>query len=302
MQKQTYRGRFAPSPTGPLHFGSLIAALGSFLQAKQAHGTWLLRIEDIDPPREIPGAADDILYTLESYGLEWDEQPLYQSTRSEAYREALLILERMQRIYLCGCSRKEITDAAQPGEKHAIYPGTCRNRLPAGKSARALRLNTQGIQIRFADRLQGEIKHDLERETGDFVIRRADGPIAYQLAVVIDDAAQGITEVVRGSDLLEQTPGQLYLQQLLDLKTPDYLHLPVATHQHGQKLSKQTFARALDTSQPIPALIKALDFLGQSPPPELHEANLAEFWHWAISHWDSRHIPNTRTIAIAEQT
>jgi len=295
--KTDYTGRFAPSPTGPLHFGSLVSAVGSYLQARNAGGKWLVRMEDLDLPRVVPGAADDILATLEAFGLYWDGEVLYQSSRFTAYAAALQELE--DNIYPCGCSRAEILQqTSASGTPAAIYPGTCRNGLPAGKSPRALRVSTQGQHISFQDSVQGVHQQDLEREVGDFVIRRADGLFAYQLAVVVDDAEQGITEVVRGSDLLDSTPRQIFLQQLLGYRSPDYIHLPIVTNTEGQKLSKQTHANALDCNRPLPALWQSLCFLGQQPPAELLEGDLSSLWHWAITHWNVAAIP--RVIARPE--
>lgn len=288
-----YIGRFAPSPTGPLHFGSLISAVGSYLQARRAGGKWLVRMEDLDLPRVVPGAANNILATLESFGLCWDGDVLYQSARFRSYTAALERLD--QHLYPCGCSRAEIR---RHGGGSTIYPGTCRNGLPPGKAPRALRLSTRGRHISFRDIIQGTRRQDLEREVGDFVIRRADGLFAYQLAVVVDDAEQGITEVVRGSDLLDSTPRQILLQHMLGYPTPTYAHLPVAVNHQGQKLSKQTHAPPLDRSRPLPALWRALCFLGQHPPRELLEGSLDDFWQWAVRHWKVEKVP--RTLAQPE--
>jgi len=276
-----YRGRFAPSPTGPLHFGSLVAALASFLQAKAQGGEWLVRIEDIDPPREVVGASDDILRTLEALGFEWDGEIVYQSRRTEAYRAALDQLQTGGLLYGCSCTRKEIADSSVQGIEGPVYPGSCRAGVAPGRAARALRVRTAGARIEFHDRWQGVIRRDIETEYGDFVVRRADGLFAYQLAVTVDDAAQGISEVVRGADLLESTPRQIHLQRLLGLATPSYAHLPVAVNVEGEKLSKQTAAVPLDAKNPLPVLIQAMMFLGQSPPDELAGAELADFWTWA---------------------
>lgn len=287
----SYRGRFAPSPTGALHFGSLVAALGSFLEARARHGQWLVRIEDIDPPREVPGAADAILRTLDIYGLHWDEAVRYQSQRLEAYEAALANLATQGRLYPCGCSRSEIAAAAGNTRHPQYYPGTCRGGLPPGRAARALRVDSRGSAIRFTDRLQGPQYQDIAAEIGDFVVRRADGLIAYQLAVVVDDADQGITEIVRGSDLLDSTPRQCLLQQLFGLPMPDYVHLPIAVDITGAKLSKQTQATALDDRHPVFGLWHALDFLNQAPPADLRRASLATLWEWAHGHWQLSRVP-----------
>lgn len=291
-----YRGRFAPSPTGPLHFGSLLAALASFLRARAAGGAWLVRIEDIDPPREQPGAADDILRTLEAFGFEWDGEVMYQGRREATYREALDALQRTGALYPCACSRKEIADSSLSGIDGPIYPGTCREGLRGGRAGRAMRVRTEDRPMAFEDVWQGRQERRLARDYGDFVVKRADGCWAYQLAVVVDDAEQGISEVVRGCDLIESTPRQLWLQQLLGLPAPAYAHLPVAANARGEKLSKQTFAAPLDARAPQPALIGALRFLGQSVPMELREASPAELLRWAIVNWNPAAVPRELTI------
>lgn len=290
-----YVGRFAPSPTGPLHFGSLIAAVGSYLQARHQGGRWHVRIEDLDPPREVAGAADAILRLLEAYGLHWDGEVLYQSRRHALYQAALERLRAAGFAYDCGCTRREIARAPS-GAEGPIYPGTCREGLPPGKVARAVRLRTHDETLVFEDAVQGRIAQRLESEIGDFVVLRADGLFAYQLAVVIDDAAQGITEVVRGADLLDSTARQIYLQRLLGLSTPGYLHLPVAVDARGDKLSKQTHAQALPLDAPLPHLFQALAFLGQDPPTALLEGELAALWAWAVRHWNPARIPRIRAI------
>jgi len=291
-----YRGRFAPSPTGPLHFGSLVAAVGSYLEAKSRGGQWLVRMEDLDPPREQPGAASLILRTLEACGMGWDRKPMYQSQRREAYRAALARLEAQGLIYVCGCSRREIADSGLGPDGALIYPGTCRNGLAPGKTSRATRIRVGDTVIEFEDAVQGKIRQDLAAEVGDFVLLRADGLYAYQLAMVVDDAEQGITDVVRGADLLDSTPRQIYLQRLLGLRTPRYLHLPAAVNAAGEKLSKQTRAAPVDERDPVPVLAQVMDFLGQAPPEQLHRAPLAEFWRWALAHWDTARIPHQRSL------
>lgn len=292
-----YRGRFAPSPTGPLHFGSLVAAVGSYLDAVSRGGTWLVRMEDLDPPREVPGAADGILHTLDAFGFEWQGEVMYQSRRQEAYRAALADLERFGAAYGCACSRKEVIEAiAFHGAAPGVYPGTCRSGPREGRHPRAMRVMVPNEVLAFDDRLQGRVQQDMEREVGDFVIRRADGLFAYQLAVVVDDAEQRITDIVRGSDLLDSTPRQLLLQRLLELPSPRYLHLPVAVNASGQKLSKQTHAPPLDPGNPVPALVAALRFLGQHPPPGLADSDLASLWRWASSNWDPAALPQQHTL------
>jgi glutamyl-Q tRNA(Asp) synthetase len=250
-----YRGRFAPSPTGPLHFGSLIAAVGSFLRARAQAGEWLVRIEDLDPPREVPGAAQDILATLAAFGMTPDRAPVFQSTREPAYRAALDELHRQNLVFACWCTRSDLE--ASDG----LHRGTC---VAAADPARApaWRVRVPRATMAFNDLLQGEQAQQLERDVGDFVVRRVEGGFAYQLAVVVDDADAGISEVVRGLDLLDSTPRQIYLQQCLGLPTPAYLHLPLALDAQGQKLSKSDMAHPVDRLDPVPALRAALDFLG----------------------------------------
>jgi len=280
-------GRFAPSPTGPLHFGSLVAALGSYLEARARGGRWLVRIEDVDAPRCRAQYADDILRTLEAYGFAWDGEVMRQSRRSARYREALEDLRRHGWVYPCGCTRAELAHAPPGRDGAPRYPGTCRNGLPPGKAARALRVRAAGV-IEFTDLVQGPQRQDLEREVGDFVLLRADGLFAYQLAVVVDDADQGVDHVVRGADLIHSTARQIHLQRLLGAPTPAYAHLPVAVDAAGAKLSKQTRAPPLDVRDPLPALIAAARFLGMAPPCRLTSA---EFWDWAHAHWRLRQVP-----------
>lgn len=289
-----YRGRFAPSPTGPLHFGSLVAALGSFLDARHHQGSWLVRMEDLDPPREVAGAADQILRTLQDYGLEWDEPVIYQSQRNTLYQQALDRLQGQHMLYGCACSRKEIADSQLASAGAPVYPGTCRNGLPAGRTARAWRVRVNAQPVVLHDLLQGRIQQQLEQECGDFVLRRADGLFAYQLAVVVDDAAQHITHVVRGADLLDSTPRQMHLQQLLDYPLPAYLHLPVAVTPSGEKLGKQTLAPALPENHRTDTLLQALRFLNQ-PLPDSRDIGLRELLAWAGNHWDRSLLPARRT-------
>lgn len=291
-----YRGRFAPSPTGPLHFGSLVAAVGSFLRARASGGEWLVRMEDIDPPREVPGAAADILRTLERFGMHWDGEVMYQSTRTNAYLAAIERLRAVGAAYPCGCSRREIADSGLRGIDGPIYPGTCREGAAPNKQARALRVRTDGVAVAFDDGWQGRIESALDRDVGDFVVRRADGCIAYQLAVVVDDAAQGITEVVRGADLLLSTPRQLHLQRLLGAHTPAYAHLPVVMSAHGEKLSKQTGALSIGDEPAVPLLRRVLSFLGQREPEQEDAADLETFWRFAIATWDAQRVP--RAIGV----
>ncbi len=286
-----YRGRFAPSPTGPLHFGSLVAAMGSYLEARSHGGEWLLRIEDVDAPRCSPAAADSILRTLAACGFEWDGEPLWQSRRSEAYAAALERLKDAGTVFPCACTRRELADSALAPDGAAIYPGTCRAGLAPGREARAWRLRVGQARIGFDDAVQGRIESDLAAEAGDFVLRRADGLFAYQLAVVVDDADAAITHVVRGADLLLSTARQIYLQQCLGVPTPAYAHLPVAVNAAGEKLSKQTLAVAIDNTRPVLALHAALDFLGQRPPADLGRGTVAELWAWAGANWRLQQVP-----------
>lgn len=293
--KRIYRGRFAPSPTGPLHFGSLVAAVGSYLDAKAHGGVWLVRMDDLDLSRTVPGAADLILRSLESLGMAWDETVVYQSKRSAAYEAALKVLKKRKLIYPCACSRREIADSAVGGLDGPIYSGTCRKGLLAGRAARADRVITDNTRIELKDVIQGKIVHSLERQVGDFVVKRADGYYAYQLAAVVDDAAQGITDVVRGADLLDSTTRQIYLQQLLGYTTPRYAHLPVAVNVLGEKLSKQTLAAPIDNRELLATLNAALAFLGQDTITDADPKKIADFWKRAIAGWDLARVPRQRT-------
>ncbi len=289
-----YIGRFAPSPTGPLHFGSLVAATASYLDARTNNGKWLVRMEDLDKPREITGAARDIFNTLKSFGFEWDDEVLFQGQRNDIYRHFLTQLTSRQLAYPCGCSRKEIHTSARMGIDGPVYPGFCRKGLPTGKQARAWRLLVNGDNIEFEDRVQGKQVQMLSRQVGDFVLKRADGLFAYQLAVVIDDATQGISHIVRGADLLDSTPRQIYLQQQLGFTTPQYAHIPVATNLHGEKLSKQTRAQPVNLRDSGTVLCRVLSFLGMLPPAELAYVPLDELWDWAIQHWQIQQVPMLR--------
>jgi glutamyl-Q tRNA(Asp) synthetase len=295
MAPNDYRGRFAPSPTGPLHFGSLVAALGSYLDARSQGGDWLLRMEDLDRAREVPGAADDILHTLDAFGFEWDGPVVYQSRRSDAYQALLERLLDDGLAFPCSCSRKQVAAAGRPGPEGPVYPGTCRNGPKHSFKPRSIRVRTNGAEIAFEDRIQGPHRQSLEQELGDFVIRRADGLFAYQLAVVADDAWQGLNQVVRGADLLLSTPRQLHLQRLLGLPSPSYAHLPLALDGDGRKLSKQDRDLPVLRRSPLEALLAAYRFLGQAPPTE-GLGSVREFWAWAQSHWDPTRVP-TRTQA-----
>ncbi|MDT8440233.1 MAG: tRNA glutamyl-Q(34) synthetase GluQRS [Desulfuromonadales bacterium] len=286
----TVIGRFAPSPTGPLHFGSLIAAVGSYCLARQAGGRWLLRMEDLDRPRVVPGAADLILRTLEQLGLHWDGDIVWQSRRDAAYRQALEQLTERGLIFPCACSRKEIlASAPHPGEDGPIYPGTCRAGLRPGRKPRALRIRVPRQQICFHDGLFGPQQQVLSSAVGDFVLQRADGLFAYQLAVVVDDADSGVNQVVRGADLLSSTPRQIFLHAMLGQPAPVYVHLPLATDAAGAKISKRHGAIAVSANREAAAeLVAALEFLGQTVPTELRQAPPRQLLDWAVEHFDLR--------------
>lgn len=276
-----------------------MTALGSYLDARAHGGEWLLRMEDLDPPREQPGAADAILRSLDAFGLHWDGALLYQHSRLDAYQAAVERLRAAGLAFPCACSRTEIADSSLLGVEGPVYPGTCRHGLPPGKPARAIRLRvTDGEILSFDDAIQGRLRQHLAKEVGDFVIRRADGCFAYQLAVVLDDAFQGITHVVRGADLLPSTPRQLYLQRLLHLPTPNYVHLPVAVNAAGEKLSKQTHAAPVNDARAPTLLFQALEFLRQEPPPELRRSTVAELLHWGVSRWRPLRMEGLHTQKI----
>lgn len=292
-QDGPYVGRFAPTPSGYLHFGSLVAALASYADARAVGGRWLVRMEDLDPPRELPGAQTAILQTLERYGFEWDGPVVRQSERLEVYREALADLLDRDLAYACRCSRKTLADYA------GIYPGFCRE-LKQGREDAAIRLRVPDREYRFIDRLQGAFAQNLAQEVGDFIIRRRDGLFAYQLAVVLDDAWQGVTDIVRGADLLDSTPRQLYLQELFDAPRPRYLHVPLIIQPDGHKLGKRYRSPPLEPHQASPLLVRALRALGQRPDPTLAEAGPAEVLRWACQHWQAQAIPSTLTLAEAQ--
>lgn len=289
----SYVGRFAPTPSGYLHFGSLVAALASYLDARAVGGRWLLRMEDLDPPREVPGAQDAILRTLETYGFEWDGELERQSERHAQYAAVTAHLLSQGLAYACICSRKQLEGYA------GVYPGFCRNACHAEQNA-AIRIRVPELDYHFIDRVQGEFHQHLGREVGDFVIRRRDGLFAYQLAVVLDDAWQGITDVVRGADLLDSTPRQLYLQELLGLPQPRYLHVPLIIQPDGHKLGKSYRSPPLPADQAGPLLLRALRALGQPAPADLRDAAPRQLLEWGIAHWDATRIPRSRTLAEAQ--
>ena len=286
LDKQPYIGRFAPSPTGPLHIGSLYTALASFLQARSQQGLWLLRIDDLDTPRNIKGSGDSILKTLETFGLHWDGRVAYQSQILDVYHEILDKLANDNLIYPCTCSRKTLT---------SVYSGICRNKQTLPDSPYSLRIKTDNRIIAFNDRLQGLMSQNLA-DNGDFILKRKDQIIAYQFAVVIDDDRQHINHVVRGYDLLDSTPRQIYLQQLLGLVTPDYMHVPIIIDEQGCKLSKQTRATAVDLKKPHTVIFELLNLLKQNPPGELQFAPITELLSWSIENWNPNLLKNCRAI------
>lgn len=293
-------GRFAPSPTGDLHMGSLMAAVASFLAARSCSGRWLVRIEDVDRPREVAGAADRILFDLERFGFEWDGPVWFQSARQLRYRDALDRLIAAGLAYPCACSRREVQMAALSGVEGYRYDGRCRSGLPEGaKKAHAWRLQVPDECVAYRDGVQGLQAQDLAQEVGDFVLLRADGCWAYQLAVVVDDAEQGVNQIVRGADLLDSTPRQIFLQRLLGYAQPEYYHIPVIANSRGEKLSKQTCAPALVEGNEARQLWMALHLLWQSPPSALREANLQGVWQWALSHWSVNSMPQKRAVSVS---
>ncbi len=293
-----YVGRFAPSPTGPLHFGSLVAAVASYCEAKANQGQWLVRMEDLDKPREMIGAADDILHTLVAFGFQWDDEVVYQSQRTSLYQEAFEQLQRKGLIYPCSCSRKEIADSANNGIEGLVYPGACRNGMLQLRSQHAWRVKVTDEMISFNDAIQGHQSQLLSRDIGDFVLKRADGLFAYQLAVVVDDASQHITHILRGADLLNSTPRQIYLQQLLGLNKLDYAHIPLVVNESGDKLSKQNLAQPIKKEQAPQLIFDALVFLGQNPPLSIKQSTLSEIWEWAITNWQLSKISHKPSINI----
>jgi len=291
LRPDIYRGRFAPSPSGFLHFGSLIAALASYLDAKHNNGQWLVRIEDIDPPREKAGASAEILKTLENYGLHWDEEVLYQSQQSVFYRDVLAHLAKEKLSYYCRCTRAEIKATG------GIYQGHCRHLAqPANNSAIRV-INSLGIS-QYDDLIQRHVTCNQTLAQEDFIVLRKDGLFAYQLAVVVDDIYQGISHVIRGCDLLEPTARQLSFYHILQRKAPKYGHFPLAVTEQGFKLSKQNNAPAIDKRNPVPSLFAALIFLGQQPPNELQQASVTELLSWAIAHWSITQVPKSQEITL----
>jgi len=292
----SYVGRFAPSPTGPLHFGSLLAAVASYGQALANDGRWLLRIENIDPPREQPGADKLILDTLEAYGFEWDEPVSYQSDFAPRHETLVTSLVEAGLAYPCSCSRRDLADCPR-GPLGPIYPGTCRSACISSDAS--IRLRVDDSPVGFEDALQGYFAQRLESESGDFVIKRRDGLIAYHLAVVADDFDQGISEVVRGVDLLDSTPRQIYIQRQLGFQTPAYMHIPVAINNEGQKLSKLHGSPAISADNAATELCLALRCLKQEPPDELAGHDVRSIWQWVANNWDATPLRGQTTIPAA---
>ena len=294
MPASRYVGRFAPTPSGYLHFGSLVAAVASYLDARSVGGKWLVRMEDLDPPREMPGAQAAILETLERYGFEWDGPVERQSDRHAAYSAQVEQWLRSGLAYACTCSRKQLEGS------NGIYPGTCRDAQHDWHGDVAIRIRVPELDYRFTDRLQGEFHQHLGREVGDFIIRRRDGLFAYQLAVVLDDAWQGVTDIVRGADLLDNTPRQLYLQELLGIAAPRYLHVPLIIQPDGHKLGKSYRSPPLEAAQASPLLVRALKALGQNPPAGLAQGAPGDVLTWGIRHWNADAIPHSLTLEDAQ--
>lgn len=288
-------GRYAPSPTGELHFGSLVAALASYLHARSRGAAWYMRIEDLDPEREVTGSAGTLLHALEAFGLTWDGPVLYQSTRGKAYQQALDRLLEEGAAFPCGCTRREV-QSGKTGPEGPIYSGTCRYGVPPGRLARTLRVRVDDHVIRFNDGVFGSIEQNLSRAVGDFVVRRGDGHVAYQLAVVLDDAYQNVTEVVRGADLLTSTPRQMLLQSLLGLPHNSYWHVPLLIDADGRKLGKSSGAPLLDVNRPAPLIVSALRVLGQRPPSDLQDAGRDGVLDWAVLHWNAARVPRHQTM------
>ncbi len=289
-------GRFAPTPSGALHLGSLLAAAGSYLSARSRGGRWLLRIEDLDRERCIPGLADQFQATLEMFGFEWDGTVSFQSDRTDAYEQALASLRDSGYSYPCRCSRSTLAaQALEPGAE-MVYPGNCRGAPVAGNGPHALRFRIPDEQqpVAFEDELQGPVRQDCRRDAGDFVIRRRDGHAAYHLAVVVDDEWQGVTEVVRGCDLLSSTPRQILLQRALGCRTPRYAHLPLLVEADGQKLAKSRHAVPLEPQLASRQLWNVLEWLGQAPPASLARASVAEIWAWALPNWRPERLVGVR--------
>ncbi len=295
MAQSDYRGRFAPSPTGPLHFGSLVAAVASFADARSSRGEWLVRIEDVDETRRRDDAERDILQSLHAFGMHWDAEPVRQSQRKPLYESATRMLIDNGLAFRCNCSRKTLAETAKIGTEGPIYPGTCRQSPPPPETEAAWRIRVDAGRTFFSDRVCGTLAQHLDTEIGDFVIRRIDGFTAYQLAVVVDDDEQGITDVVRGADLLWSTPRQVWLQRQLGFATPRYAHVPLVHGRDGKKLSKRDQAHPIDDNDPLPALLAAWRHLGQQAPDASFDSPGA-FWKWAIPRWHIERVPKDPVI------
>jgi glutamyl-Q tRNA(Asp) synthetase len=285
-----YIGRFAPSPTGLLHKGSLLAAMASYCDAMKNKGKWLVRIEDIDPPREISGASKGILKTLRNYGFQFQDNVLYQSTRYQAYSQILDLLKKKSIVYTCACSRSELKNKTIESHK-------CRNNKQSAYSPYNYKCKVPNTQIHFNDLIQGEYKTNLFQDCGDFILKRKDELFSYQLAVVVDDFHQGITHIVRGIDLIDSTPWQIYLNSILGYQQPIYAHIPILTNDKKQKLSKQTYAKEIDNNKPLETLIKTYSYLNQTPFSKTPQT-IDQFWHHAISHWKLNKIAKVHEIKV----
>ena len=287
----TYKGRFAPSPTGPVHYGTLIAAVGSYLQAKSNKGRWFLRMDDIDLTRKVEGADTQIIKTLEAFGFEWHDKIIYQSRQIKHYEQAIEQLIEQSLVFPCLCSRKQIAESGT-----GIYPGTCRERHYPEKKQHALRILAKNNDIEFIDKVMGKQSQNIARDCGDFIVKRRDGLFAYQLAIVVDDARQNITEIVRGADLVDSTPRQIYLQQLLHYPTPGYCHLPLVVDAAGNKISKSEGAAKINIKSKEKQLVNALRFLGQNPAEDLAKSSINDIWLWAIKHWKINSVPTNKNM------
>ncbi|HME39860.1 MAG TPA: tRNA glutamyl-Q(34) synthetase GluQRS [Steroidobacteraceae bacterium] len=284
-------GRFAPTPSGDLHLGSLYAAAASYLDARARGGRWLLRIEDLDRPREVLGSAQRILATLQAFGFDWDGVVVRQRDRIDIYADALRNLQNRALTFECSCSRLQLEDESR-------YPGTCRLRPAVSGVPTATRLRIEPGHIKFCDRIQGTYRQDVAAAVGDIILKRRDQVFAYLLAVVVDDAAQGVTHVVRGADLLDNTPRQIHLQQLLGLPTPAYAHVPVLTEPDDTKLAKSRRSVSLDAVDALPQLLGVFSLLGLAPPASLAAATLADAWEWATGHWDIKRVPKRLNVRV----
>lgn len=293
-----YRGRFAPSPSGPLHYGSLVTAVASYLQARSHNGQWLIRIENIDPERESKGATQSILQTLKDYGFSWDSKPILQSKQANLHRHIALKLLNNNQAYACRCSRKDLSGSAQYGSMGLIYPGNCAHKNLTYQRETTLRVRVNDTHIKYIDNNFGKQQCDLPQQSGDYVIYRADNLPSYILAASIDDLFEQYTEVVRGADLLAITPRQIHLSQLIKNRVPSFLHTPIITHENGDKLSKQTHAPALKKHHARSGLLFALTDLGQEPPSNLQWRPVWVIWEWAINHWQQDKIPTLKTIPL----